>query len=444
MSTSFHAFLRRGSIAAFALLVAGLSPSVALAQSDTPLAKDAAVPFSPADRMFIAAQINHVVKRYFAHWEGLPTDYDWDARFAKYVKEALAAPDRRGFTLATKRLIASLNNGHSSFYDAVLDEEPLLPFFARPVEGKWTVTISWIAEISPGDVITTVDGVPVEQWLEPTRAIVAESDARAKNRVLLVQGRALWPQSFRLGLASGKTVAIDRAAPLGERRPIHKPFEVETTVRPDGVVVIRIPDFDDPKFETAAIAAVKANAGARLILFDVRNNGGGNTPAKLLETIMDRPYAGTIVNTPITIAGSDAQSSFNPDAGPPPRIMLRYGPERTQPVDEAIKGPMAVLMDGGCGSACEDFVIRFQSGKRGPLLGEASFGSTGQPYFVNFPQWKMSMRFSTKREYLPDGSTFEGVGVTPDIAVPQRIADLTAKGDPWLERAIDLLPAAKP
>jgi carboxyl-terminal processing protease len=396
--------------------------------------------------MVVAAQINHVVKRYFAHWEGLPPEFDWDARFADYIKEALAAPDRRSFSIATMRLFASLENGHSSFSDRLLDDEPTLPFHARPIEGKWTVTASWIAELSPGDVIVTIDGTPIDLWVAPLRAIVAQSDARATDRVLLLQGRALWPQRVRLGLASGKIVSVDRAAPRGERRPVPKPYEVETTVRTDGVVVIRIPSFDDPKFESAAVAAVKAHAGAPLILFDVRGNGGGNTPSDLLTTIMDNPYAGTIVNTPMTIAENDAQASFSDDPAPP-RVMIRYGPERSQPITDAIRGPMAVLMDGGCGSACEDFVIRFQSGKRGPLLGEASFGSTGQPYFVQWPQWKMWMRISTKREYLPDGRPLEGVGVTPDIAVPQHIADLSAKGDPWFERAVAAIraaPATKP
>lgn len=423
---------------AFALLIGGLAPLQPLeAQAVKPVDAAAAGEMTLADRMVVAAQINHVVKRYFAHWEGLPPDYDWDARFADYVAEALAAPDRRSFSIATMRLIASLNNGHSAFYDEVLDDEPFLPFIARPIGGKWTIIASWIPEVSPGDVIATVDGVAMDSWVEPLRAIVGQSDRRAQDRLLLQQGRALVPQRVRLGLASGKSVDIDRATPRGERRPARKPFEVETTVRDNGVVVIRIPSFDDPKFEAAAIAAVKAHAGAPLILFDVRGNGGGTTPEALLRTIMDRAYAGTIVHTPMTIAEDDAHASF--DTAAPARLFVLYGPERTQPAADPVTGPMAVLMDGGCGSACEDFVIRFQSGKRGPLLGEATGGSTGQPYFVKWPKWKMSFRISTKREFFPDGRPFEGVGVSPDIAVPQLIADLTANGDPQLDRALAAL-----
>ena len=50
----------------------------------------------PADRAMIAAAIYHDVKRYFAHWEGVPEGYDFEARFRAYLDEAMAAPDRQG------------------------------------------------------------------------------------------------------------------------------------------------------------------------------------------------------------------------------------------------------------------------------------------------------------------------------------------------------------
>lgn len=255
---AFWSVLRGGCIAVSSLSLLALGNTHALAQTYSLRPEPASTPFTTSDRMIVAAQINHAVKRYFAHWEGLSPDYDWDVRFADYVKEALAAPDQRSFSLATMRLIASLGYGHSSFEDEMIADEPNLPFYARPIEGKWAVIVSWIPELSPGDVITTIDDVPIDQWLEPTRAIVAQSDARAKDRVLLIQGRAMWPQRFRLGLASGNSITVDRAAPQSERRPVRKPFKVEASVRPDRVVVIRIPGFDDPAYESAAIAAVRA------------------------------------------------------------------------------------------------------------------------------------------------------------------------------------------
>lgn len=398
---------------------------------------------SLADRMMIASQIYHTVKRYFAHWENLPPTYDWDAKFRAYLDEAAAAPDRRAFSLATMRLVASLSNGHTHFDDNAFDDVDRLPFYARPVEGKWTVIASRTAVLNPGDIIERIDGVPIDTWLEPTRAIVGVSDRRSQDRLLMYYP-LLMPQVFSVELAGGRKVRIDRSAPRGERRPALAAETVSSTVRSDGVVVIRIGSFDDPKYEAAAVEAVKSHAGAPLILFDVRGNGGGSTPLRLLATIMDKPYSGTLVATPITFAEFDAHESMEPGSNPVPKPMLRYGPEVIMPDPGHIKGRMALLIDGACGSACEDFAVRFQSGARGPVLGEATFGSTGQPIDVPWPRWNMDLRVSTKREYFRDGSPLEGVGVRPAIAVSLTIADIKSPGDPQLDRAVAAALSAAP
>jgi carboxyl-terminal processing protease len=54
----------------------------------------------------------------------------------------------------------------------------------------------------------------------------------------------------------------------------------------------------------------------------------------------------------------------------------------------------------------------------------------------------MSLKISVKREYFPDGSEFEGVGIKPDIEVHPTIDDFRNGRDPVLEKALEL--AAKP
>lgn len=431
-------------------LLLGLAAGLSFISVQPALAADASAKAAAAaelpplsDRMMIAAQIYHTVKRYFAHWENLPPTYDWDAKFRAYLDDVAAAPDRRAFSLASIRLVASLANGHTRFADDALTTDDRLPFNARPIDGKWTVTASRTALLNPGDVIERIDGVPVDTWLAPTRALVGQSDRRGQDRLVLFYPW-LMPQVVSLELAGGRKVRIDRAAPRSERRPALGPDAVTTAVRADGTVVIRIPSFDDPKYESDALDAVKSHAGARLILFDVRGNGGGSTPRRLLAAIMDRPYSGTLVATPMTFAEFDAHESMEPGSNPAPKAMMRYGPEVTMPDPTPVKGPMALLIDGGCGSACEDFAIRFQSGARGPVLGESTFGSTGQPIDVSWPRWNMDLRVSTKREYFPDGSPFEGVGVRPGIAVPLTIADVKSPGDPQLDRAVAAALSAAP
>lgn len=422
------------------LILAAIVAAPALGQSPAP--QPAIRDPDLAERAYIAASAYHAVKRYFAHAEGLPADYDFEARYRAYLAEALAAPDRAAFTRASMRFFASLRNGHSSFTDRQLGERAgPAPFSVRRVDGRWTITESRLADLAPGDVIVTIDGQSPDAWLAPRRELVAASNEAAADRAQWFF--PLMPQRFTIGTAGGRAVVVDLntvpdVPPRGRRRP----EKVETIRRPDGVLVIRIPSFDDRAFESAAIDAVKQAGAARAILFDVRGNGGGATPSRLLAAIMNRPYRGTLYVTPQTIAEVDAQQVFGDGVPALPKMMLRLGPDVTQPAPGAWAGKMAVLADGGCGSACEDFVLRFRDGKRGLVLGEATAGTTGQPYFVRFPEFGMSFRVSTKREYFPDGAPFEGVGVRPDRAIPLTLAELRDGGDVQLEQAVKAMLAS--
>ena len=436
----------RRSIAVRLALCLSLAGAQVLAASPTPMPVTAAQPtepsltdkLTPSERAWIASVIYRTVKEYFAHWSGLPADFNFDHNYRTYLNQALPAPDRRAFSLATMRLVASLQNGHTEFTDdALYQDKRILPFYAEPIQGRWTVTVSRTPEISPGDVISAIDGVSIEAWVAPIRAVIGQSSARARDHLVFLR-RFMFPERFTVQLDDGRHVAVNRNAPLRPRRGRPRLDEVTVQKRPDGVVVIAIPSFDDPHFEADAIKAIQSSTGAPLILLDVRGNGGGTTPAALLKAIMTNPYEGTVAATPLIIAENDAHGSFTPDDNPAPNAFLRYGPEVSQPSPAAYPGAMALLIDRECGSACEDFAIRFQSGHRGPVLGEPTWGSTGQPIFVKFPEFGMSLRVSTKRETFADGRRFEGVGVQPDIAIPLSRADVVASGDPVLDRAITL------
>lgn len=117
-----------------------------------------------SERAYIAATAYHAIRRYFAHAEGLPAGYDFEARYRKYLDEAITAKDRRSFSLATMRFFASLHNGHTSFTDETFGQNMgPAPFRIRPVDGRWTVVRSRIPDLFPGDVIAFVDDKPVAE-----------------------------------------------------------------------------------------------------------------------------------------------------------------------------------------------------------------------------------------------------------------------------------------
>jgi carboxyl-terminal processing protease len=158
---------------------------------------------------------------------------------------------------------------------------------------------------------------------------------------------------------------------------------------------------------------------------DIRHNGGGNTPTKLLTALMNKPFR------------EWTESTLNVQLDPNAHATYRIPSELEQPDGSAYAGKLILLVDGGCGSACEDFVAPFKDNRRATIVGTETLGSTGQPYYLRFENG-MSFRVSTKREFFPDGSQFEGVGIKPDVQLEPSADDLRNGKDPVLEKALEL------
>jgi len=103
--------------------------------------------------------------------------------------------------------------------------------------------------------------------------------------------------------------------------------------------------------------------------------------------------------------------------------------------EQIYAGPVALLTGAQTYSAAEDFTAMFRMMKRGVVVGEATGGSTGQPLFFELPVGGKA-RICVKRDVYPDGTSFVGKGIAPDVEVQQTVAGLRAGRDPVLERAL--------
>jgi carboxyl-terminal processing protease len=401
-------------------------------------------------RAWVAAKIYSGVHSYFAHLEGAP-QFDLDREYQEYLKAAFAENDRYKFDLATMAFFGKLRNGHSGFYDSWLNKnygQPL-EFEIWPLAEGWVVVFSRRAGLEPGDIVASVDGKPFEEFYAAREGMLEGSSDGTRRRTLSWRAM-LWPQRFELGLSDGRMVTVDRTMPPAGRARVFPSSEVKP---PAGVGYIRIRSFEDPANEKKALDEVERQKDARAIVFDVRGNGGGSTPSNLLDRLLDRPWRDFNFTTPLWIAHAGAQNRVREahlDSGNDPYLrgyldayeefrgvqILTPGPLHP-PSPGAYKGKVFVVTDGFCNSACEDFVEPFKASGRGVLVGEATNGSSGQPYLYDFGNG-MSFRVSTKRYTMPDGSPFEGVGIRPDVPVALTLTDWKAGRDAALAKAFEL------
>ncbi|GAN54215.1 S41 family peptidase [Tanticharoenia sakaeratensis] len=388
-----------------------------------------------SQKIYVATRLYDTVERYFAHAEALPDAYDFDAEYKRFVTEAIAARTRVAFDLAAMRLLGSLRNGHTSFTDTTLACEPELPFRAEKLGNDWVITRSQLDNVPPGAVIRQIDDQPFETWASARLPLVRRSNDTESESQLFSTG-LIWPVRFSLTLADGRSVRVDRVQALKTpwKGLYTQPEGVRVSMLQGGIVRIEIPSFDDPKFEAAAVAAVKAHASAPAILFDVRGNGGGSTPIDLIHTVLEHPVRDMIDATPAHFGTIEAWAEA--DVPTFPRAMLRTGGEPLEPDHPVFHGRAYFLADRHCASACEDFITTMHNAHRGVIMGETTYGSTGQPYFVSFPDLGMRFRVSTRREYFPDFTPFEGVGVHPDVPLPTTVASLRSGHDEVLAQAL--------
>ena len=386
------------------------------------------------DRAAIASEIYSSIKMHFAHWRSLPT-FDLEKEYRAYLQHALSVDDRRSFDLATIAFVAKLRNGHSGFDDQWLwdNHGQQLPFYAYPVDGHWAITKSETPGLLPGDVIATIDGEDFERFFERNAKYISASDERWSRRSFF-EYTYLFPDRFVLGLMDGRNVSIVRK---GKHEWAGAEYtHAERKVQPD-FIYIRIPSFDKDVFEQEAMDSIQKVGPSTSLILDVRGNHGGSTPEKLVAALMDRPYRWWAESTPQSISLFDYREYWGK------HVEAYWYGDITQPIATAYKGRVFLLIDGGCFSACEDFVAPFKDNHRAVLIGERTAGSSGQPFSQSLGNG-MGIGLGTKREFFPDGSEFEGVGIVPDIEVKLTTEDLRQGKDRVFSRAEELTRHPRP
>ena len=401
------------------------------------------------ERAFAASKVYSLLQLYFFVAPQVSTP-DLDGFYKNYLQKVLATDDRHQFDLATIEFVAQLHSGHTFFWDAWLDKSNNQPlgFYAKPLDGKWVVQTSFLDNLKPGDIISKVDDTTIEAFFLQQRRYLSASSTAAQRRNLFLFPY-LFPEQFTLTLESGRQVVVNRAK-------LKKPPERTEGhwVKPGMTAYIRIPAFFDPALEEQALRFVRQCHRAKILIIDVRNNAGGIPPERLIGALMDRPYRGWAESTVVrpTSLSADQGSAKNGESVPrtddsrglpnalsnsPGNSQSSQASKVITPDRNAFRGRLLLLVDGGCISACEDFVEPSKDSGRATLVGETTQGSSGLPLIHDFRNG-MSLRIAVKRYYFPDGSEFEGVGIKPDIEVHTTIEDLRNGRDPVLEKALEL------
>lgn len=258
------------------------------------------------------------------------------------------------------------------------------------------------AGIEAGDRILAIDG-------EDTTGLAVDE---AVGKIRGEKGT-----SVRLTMKRGEGKPFDL---LVTRDTIILPT-IDTKLRPDGVFVISLYNFDAnaPQLFRNAIREF-AESGTDKMLIDLRGNPGGYLEAAVDMASWFLPPGKVIV----TQAYQDSGNNI---------VSRSYG---YNVFTDRLK--LAILMDGGSASAAEIFAGALSQNGKATLIGDKSFGkgSVQQLFPVTSDT---SLKITVARWLTPNGTSISHNGLTPDIAVSMTDKDREAGRDPQLDRAVEFL-----
>lgn len=185
---------------------------------------------------------------------------------------------------------------------------------------------------------------------------------------------------------------------------------------PGNVAYIRMSFFADfdtaltgdkaPPARKAAEAVLSFVANSDAVIFDLRQNGGGS-PA-MIDLLLSAFFKDKVLLNRFYKRDGDKTEDYS--------TLDNYRGVRNPDV------PLYVLLGGGTASAAEEFSYDVKTQKRGVLVGEASYGGAnpGSDFDAG---GGFTIFISDGAAVNPvTGTNWEGVGVQPDIAVPQEQA----------------------
>jgi len=245
-----------------------------------------------------------------------------------------------------------------------------------PFEGSPAAT----AGIRPGDVIATIDGIPVNT------TTLSDTIGRMRGK----EGTTVKIGILREGMSEPLQFTLQRS-----RVELHS---VRSELLEPGMGYVRISQFSETTADdlNAALKELRKSNGGVLkgLVLDLRNNPGGVLEAavSVSDTFLDR---GVIV----TAKGRTPESKFEMDATP----------------GDALNGaPIVVLINGGSASAAEIVAGALKDNHRAKLMGRTSFGK-GSVQTVIPLSGDRAIKLTTSLYYTPSGVSINHRGIAPDI-----------------------------
>ncbi len=278
-----------------------------------------------------------------------------------------------------------------------------------------------LAGVRRGDKILAIDGQPMPKDLSAAYALLDAAEGRKTPSL---------PSLTR----QGSRVSVEIAPKTLE------PELPSLQVRPDGIALLRVPDFVGrgpttvgPRIHALILEAQQKNA--RALIVDLRDNPGGlvtESFSGVAALIPDKPAQKLISRSPL----SNAEFRWNDGAV----IQRAFGVDRklfAVAAPAKWDKPVVALVNSYSASCAEFFAINLLQAGRGAVIGEPTYGVGNTVISFSFLSDGSALQVTTARTVAADNTPYPE-RVTPTQVVADSLETIHSTGrDAVLELALE-------
>lgn len=356
-------------------------------------------------------------------------DVDWDEVLTRTLQRAGSDSSDEDFLPTLQWMVAQLDDGHGRVFHPVMQERAGLPFRVERVEDRIAVVAvsdslraADEACIRRGDVVVSVDDVPVEEVMQEVKPYISGSPQWKEVRALNEWGQGERGTTAHLVLERGdRQVECSMPRNFDDMLREDRPPPIEEIQ--SGVYYV-----DLTRAESNAIQEhMDLLAEASGIVFDMRGYPqSGN--AGILQHLSADTLRSAHWQTP-QIIYPDRENLVGYDT---------TGRWTLLPEEPQLEGPLVFLTDARALSQAESIMGIVEHYRLGEIVGRPTAGVNGDVNpFVLPGNYRVS--WTGRRVVKHDGSQHHLVGIEPTVPVERTIEGVREGRDEDLEVALEVI-----
>lgn len=355
---------------------------------------------------------------------------DWTSVLAEFIPRVATAQNAESYKRELLALIATANDGHANLWGS-LDVRPptgkcSLPITVRFVEGEPAVTAniaagsSDVASVKVGDVITSLDDVPVAKLISEWRPYYAASNDSARDRAVAASMTRGSCGPMHIGVRRDNKIvnlSLTRQSPPEAPPTTHDLPGLTFRLLSKDVAYLKL---SSVKIADCA-GYIQQAAGTKGLIIDIRNY-----PSEFVVFSL----GSHLVRAPTAFARFTDMDPANPGA-----FHWSHEPTSIEPAEPHYGGKVVILVDESSMSQAEFTAMAFRSAPGAIVVGSTTAGADGNVSPFPLPGGIRTM-ISGISVFYPDKSPTQRIGIVPNVEVRPTLAGISAGRDEVLEEAI--------